>query len=139
MLNKLLDKFVPQCTQLNKDEMSAKHAYDMLLKAQIAQASSDRDEKAEFKAETMQVQTAQIPLSMASFKDYSKNKQAGGVQGMIQTIIDDAKAMEIEAIVAEEGAQKGYENFVKDSNASIEDKTKEIVEKIEGKAKANEN
>ena len=58
---------------------------------------------------------------------------------MIQTIIDDAKAMEIEAIVAEEGAQKGYENFVKDSNASIEDKTKEIVEKIEGKAKANEN
>ena len=99
MLNKLLDKFVPQCTQLKKDEMSAKHAYDMLLKAQIAQASSDRDEKAEFKAETMQVQTAQIPLSMTSFKDYSKNKQAGGVQGMIQTIIDDAKAMEIEAIV----------------------------------------
>merc|ERR1719215_857815 len=28
----------------------------------------------------------------------------------------DAKAMENEAIVAEEDAQKGYENFVKDSN-----------------------
>merc|ERR1719469_1825991 len=28
---------------------------------------------------------------MTGFKDYSKNKQAGGVQGMIQTIIDDAK------------------------------------------------
>jgi chromosome segregation ATPase len=81
----------------------------------------------------------QSPPPMTGFKDYSKNKQAGGVQGMIQTIIDDAKAMENEAIVAEEDAQKGYENFVKDSNASIEDKTKEIVEKTEEKAKANEN
>jgi len=57
MLNKLLDKFVAERTQLEKDEMNGKHAYDMLLqdlKAQIAQASSDRDEKAEFKAETMQ-------------------------------------------------------------------------------------
>merc|ERR1719329_1325814 len=57
MLNKLLDKFVDERTQLEKDEMNAKHAYDMLLqdlKAQIAQSSSDRDEKADFKAETMQ-------------------------------------------------------------------------------------
>ena len=53
--------------------------------------------------------------------------------------IDDAKAMENEAIVAEQDAQKGYENFVKDSNASIEDKTKDIVEKTEEKAKANEH
>jgi len=57
MLDKLLDKFVEERTQLEKEEMNAKHAYDMLLqdlKAQIAQSSSDRDEKAEFKAETMQ-------------------------------------------------------------------------------------
>jgi len=57
MLEKLLDKFVEERTQLEKEEMNAKHAYDMLLqdlKAQIAQASSDRDEKAEFKAETLQ-------------------------------------------------------------------------------------
>merc|ERR1719181_1537092 len=57
MLNKLLDKFVEERTQLEKEEMNSKHAYDMLLqdlKAQIAQSSNDRDEKAEFKAETMQ-------------------------------------------------------------------------------------
>jgi len=57
MLSKLLDKFVAERTQLEKEEMNGKHAYDMLLqdlKAQISQASSDRDEKAEFKAETMQ-------------------------------------------------------------------------------------
>merc|ERR1712166_679546 len=41
---------------------------------------------------------AQSPPPMTGFKDYSKNKQAGGVQGMIQTIIDDAKAMENEAV-----------------------------------------
>merc|ERR1719468_1049408 len=55
MLNKLLDKFIAERTQLEKEEMNAKHAYDMLLqdlKAQISQATSDRDEKAEFKAET---------------------------------------------------------------------------------------
>jgi hypothetical protein len=31
-------------------------------------------------------------------------------------------------------AQKGSKNFVKDSNGSIEDKTKEMVEKTEEKA-----
>jgi len=57
MLDKLLDKFIEERTQLEKEEMNSKHAYDMLLqdlKSQIAQSSSDRDEKAEFKAETMQ-------------------------------------------------------------------------------------
>merc|ERR1719389_836598 len=91
------------------------------------------------KVSLVQKSSQNPPPPMTGFKDYSKNKQAGGVQGMIQTIIDDAKAMENEAIVAEEDAQKGYENFVKDSNGSIEDKTKEIVEKTEEKAKANEN
>jgi len=87
----------------------------------------------------LQKSSRQSPPPMTGFKDYSKNKQAGGVQGMIQTIIDDAKAMENEAIVAEEDAQKGYENFVKDSNGSIMDKTKEIIEKTEEHAKSNEN
>jgi len=57
MLEKLLDKFIAERTALEKEEMNSKHAYDMLmqdLKAQIAQATSDRDEKAEFKAETLQ-------------------------------------------------------------------------------------
>merc|ERR1719390_518598 len=57
MLEKLLDKFVAERTQLEKEEMNSKHAYDMLmqdLKAQIGQAESDRDEKSEFKAETLQ-------------------------------------------------------------------------------------
>jgi len=72
------------------------------------------------------------------FKAYEKNKSSGGVMGMIQTIIDDAKAEEQDTITAEADAQKAYEAFVKDTNASIEEKTKDIVNKTEEKAKAEE-
>merc|ERR1719343_344310 len=57
MLEKLLDKFIAERTTLEKEEMNSKHAYDMLmqdLKAQIAQATQDRDEKAEAKAQALQ-------------------------------------------------------------------------------------
>merc|ERR1719453_1247246 len=56
--------------------------------------------------------------------------------GMIQQIINDAKAMEAEAIRSEEDAQKAYEDFVKETNASIEAKSKDIVEKSEVRSKA---
>ena len=56
--------------------------------------------------------------------------------GMIQQIINDAKAMEAEAIRAEEDSQKSYEDFVKETNASIEEKSKAIVNKSEEKAKS---
>merc|ERR1719183_870459 len=76
------------------------------------------------------------PPPPPGFKDYKKNAAAGGVMGMIQQIINDAKAMEAEAIRAEEDAQKAYEDFVKETNASIEAKSKEMVNKTEEKAKA---
>jgi len=56
--------------------------------------------------------------------------------GMIQQIINDAKAMEADAIRSEEDAQKAYEDFVKETNASIESKTKEMINKTEENAKA---
>merc|ERR1719373_907602 len=55
---------------------------------------------------------------------------------MIQQIITDAKAMEAEAIRSEEDAQKAYEDFVKETNNSIEAKSRDIVNKSEEKAKA---
>jgi len=57
MLEKLLDKFIGERTTLEKEEMNSKHAFDMLmqdLNAQIAQATKDRDSKAESKAKTLQ-------------------------------------------------------------------------------------
>jgi len=76
------------------------------------------------------------PPPPSGFKTYKNNEHSGGVMGMIQQIIDDTKAVEAETIRAEEDAQKGYEDFVKDTNFSIESKTAEIVDKSEVKAKA---
>merc|ERR1719405_465455 len=70
------------------------------------------------------------------FKSYEKNAASGGVMGMMSGIINDAKAMEAEAIRGEETAQKTYESFVKDTNMSIDEKTKDIVGKSDMKAKA---
>merc|ERR1719181_2118856 len=85
------------------------------------------------------LQTSQEPAGPPpppGFEAYKKNAAAGGVMGMIQQIINDAKAMEAEVIRSEEDAQKAYEDFVKDTNASIEEKSKDIVNKSETKAKA---
>mmetsp|Transcript_134243 Transcript_134243/g.233269 ORF Transcript_134243/g.233269 Transcript_134243/m.233269 type:complete len:706 (+) Transcript_134243:51-2168(+) len=74
--------------------------------------------------------------SPAGFKEYKSNEKAGGVMGLIQQIIEDAKAEEHEAIVAETDAQKAYEAFVKATGASISYKEKEIINKGESKAHA---
>merc|ERR1719293_71049 len=87
-------------------------------------------------AALVQSQEPAGPPPPPGFKEYKKNAAAGGVMGMIQQIINDAKAMEAEAIRSEEDAQKAYEDFVKETNASIEAKSKDIVNKSETKAKA---
>merc|ERR1712045_549098 len=76
------------------------------------------------------------PPPPAGFKEYKNNAASGGVVSMIQQIISDAKAMESETIRSEEDAQKAYEDFVKETNNSIEAKSKDIVNKSETKAKA---
>merc|ERR1719335_1145835 len=76
------------------------------------------------------------PPPPPGFKSYEKNAASGGVMGMMQGIINDAKAMEAEAIRAEEDSQKAYEDFVKETNLSIDAKTKDIVSKSNAKAKA---
>merc|ERR1719310_2660253 len=52
------------------------------------------------------------PPPPPGFKAYKKSNAAGGVMGMIQQIINDAKAMEAEAIKGEEDAIAAYETFV---------------------------
>merc|ERR1719436_2249394 len=76
------------------------------------------------------------PPPPPGFEEYKNNAANGGVMSMIQQIITDAKAMEAEAIRSEEDAQKAYEDFVKETNNSIEAKSRDIVNKSEQKAKA---
>merc|ERR1719235_1894854 len=92
------------------------------------------------KAALAQVQAHGMSKQKASqaqpaFKSYEKNKNSGGVMGMMQGIIDDAKAMEAEAIRAEEDSQKSYEDFVQDTNDSIEAKKKDLAAKTRTKSK----
>jgi len=76
------------------------------------------------------------PPPPPGFEEYKNNAANGGVMSMIEQIITDAKAMEAEAIRSEEDAQKAYEDFVKETNNSIEAKSRDIVNKSEEKAKA---
>merc|ERR1719236_274037 len=95
------------------------------------------DKKAKAAAALVQQEPAGPPPP-PGFKAYKKNAAAGGVMGMIQQIINDAKAMEAEAIRSEEDAQKAYEDFVKETNNSIEEKSREVMNKSDEKAKQEE-
>jgi uncharacterized coiled-coil protein SlyX len=76
------------------------------------------------------------PPPPAGFGTYKKQGGAGGVLGMLQQIIAEAKQLEADAIKAESDAQKAYESFVQDTNASIEEKNRDITNKSGDKAQA---
>merc|ERR1719182_1331188 len=76
------------------------------------------------------------PPPPPGFKKYEKSSGAGGVMGMLEQIVAETKTMEADAIKAETDAQKAYESFVKDTNASMEEKTRDITNKSEEKATA---
>eukprot|EP00397_Hematodinium_sp_SG-2012_P013908 GEMP01014133.1.p1 GENE.GEMP01014133.1~~GEMP01014133.1.p1 ORF type:complete len:659 (+),score=227.63 GEMP01014133.1:80-2056(+) len=82
------------------------------------------------------VQQPAGPPPPEGFKEYKKNPQSGGVLNLIQQIIDDAKAMEAEAIKDEEASQVAYESMIRESNESIETKTKARVDTEANKAQA---
>jgi len=105
-----------------------------LLKAALSVLQDFYGKKAP--ASMLQKQEPVGPPPPPGFNEYKNNAASGGVMGLIQQIITDAKAMEAEAIRSEEDAQKAYEDFVKETNASIEAKSKDIMNKSEQKAKA---
>merc|ERR1719502_343002 len=74
------------------------------------------------------------PPPPPGFKKYEKSSGAGGVMGMLEQIVAETKTMEADAIKAETDAQKAYESFVKDTNASLEEKAKQITNQSEEKA-----
>merc|ERR1719335_1369403 len=78
----------------------------------------------------------QGPPPPAGFKSYENNAGGSGVIAMITQIINDAKAMEAEAIHDEEDAQAAYESFVQGTNESITAKQRDIVSKSQAKATA---
>jgi len=90
----------------------------------------------ESKSSLVQKQEPAGPPPPAGFEAYEKNAASGGVMSLLEQIIRDAAAMEKEAIRSEEDAQAAYEAFVKETNGSIEEKNKAIINLSEEKAKA---
>jgi chromosome segregation ATPase len=101
--------------------VSDQQATQKLLKQALEILKGFYEKKASF----LQNSGKQTPPT--SFKAYKKNESSGGVMSMIQQIINDAKAAEGEAIRAEADAQRAYETFVKDTNASTDEKNAEII------------
>jgi len=75
------------------------------------------------------------PPPPPGFSAYKKNAAGGGILNLLKQIITDAKAMEAEALSSEKSAQRAYEDFVKQTNANMDAKSKEIVNKSENQAK----
>merc|ERR1719343_1277126 len=75
------------------------------------------------------------PPPPPGFADYKNHEGSVGVMKMITQIAEDAKAMEAAALKAEEESQAAYVAFVEDTNALIDAKEKEIINKEEEKAK----
>jgi len=74
------------------------------------------------------------PPPPSGFKTYEKQGGAGGVLGMLEQIISEAKQLEGDAIKAEADSQKAYESFVKDSNKSLGEKNRDLINKSSDKA-----
>jgi len=75
MLEKLLDKFIAERTELEKKEMNANHAYELAkqdLAAQITQAKQDIGEKTEAKAKALQ----RAATASGDLKDTTNAKKA---------------------------------------------------------------
>jgi len=79
------------------------------------------------------IQAKKSKAGEPEFKDYKEQSASFGVISMLQQLIADAKAMEVEATHAETSAQEDYEAFAKATTASIETKNKEIMTKEEQK------
>merc|ERR1719161_2883532 len=77
------------------------------------------------------VQEGQEPPAQGTYK---KSAGSSGVMAMIETLVDESKDLETEAMKAESDAQAAYESFMKDSTASIEAATKEVTNKTAQKA-----
>jgi len=82
-----------------------------------------------FYAEKSFLQAKKQGQNPGSFKTYKKSEKSGGVMAMIQGVIDESKALENDAIAAEQDSQTGYEQYITDSNKAIAAKNKDVASK----------
>merc|ERR1719502_2031390 len=74
---------------------------------------------------------AEAPPPPEDFKEYKQNEGGNGVIGMIQSVIDESKETETDAIRSEQDAMASYEEFFKNANKSIKALMKSVADKKE--------
>merc|ERR1719160_271548 len=80
---------------------------------------------------------AEAPPPPEDFKEYKQNEGGNGVIGMIQSVIDESKETETDAIRSENDAMAAYEEFMKNANKSIKALMKSVADKKEKAAQAD--
>jgi len=79
---------------------------------------------------------AMASLYPEGFSSYKK-QDGRGVMGLIESIIAEARTMELEALKAEQDSQNAYEEYMKDANNSIKSLQKAIADKTARKASSS--
>merc|ERR1719183_1692897 len=122
------------------EEIAAAKAEIADMEVAIKKASEDREaENKEFQEEITDQRMMQAILQKAlermakvyksalvqqeppvKFQPYSQNAGSSPVMGLIEQIIGDSKSVEGDAIEGESQSQKAYEEFVQNSNDSIQ-------------------
>lgn len=113
-------------------------------KAQMAAAGKDREAaNGEYQMTIANQHAAQNVLQLALHKmqlvylqqtppdmgEYSPNEKGGGVIGLLESIVEDSKALEAEATKAEKASQESYSEFIKNSNDAIKVVLESMAEK----------
>jgi len=118
-----------------QETVADQRATQEILNKALARLQAFYAKKAFLQAKAKQTPGAAAPPPPPGFSEYKNSSGAGGVVAMLQGIINDAKNMEREAIMAESDAQTAYESFLKNTNESIKAAQKALVMMGEDKAK----
>merc|ERR1719162_335489 len=110
---------------------------DQMVTAEILGKALDK--LAKFYDEAALAQTGIKQTPPVAQKEYTKSSGASGVMSMIEKLIYDTKDITAESKKSEGQAQAAYEALVADTNASINDLSKEITSKTKAKAKAKKD
>merc|ERR1719183_1364204 len=96
----------------NKDfqeTVADQRATQVILQKALDRMKQFYESFAQTGASTSQEPGAEAPPPPEGFKEYKKNEGGGGVVGMLQGIIDEARTMEMDAARAETDSQVAYE------------------------------
>jgi predicted nucleic acid-binding Zn-ribbon protein len=117
--------------------VSDQRATQVILKKALDRMSQFYAKKAASSAALIQAQAEALRRQTppGSFAPLKKNGGGTGVIALLESVIDESKETEADALKGENEAQVAYEDFVKNSNAAIEAMNNGIIDDTEVVAK----